>query len=100
MVLLDVFSVSGSVWRSSLVGFEIFRGILKAYHKKMSKTFCLQEKNREGAVLVFLNASDMEKLSKSEVSPFFSFFCLMVPKNFAGELSMFLKASGIKNFCE
>ena len=41
------------------------------YNKKMSKTFCLQEKFREAALLVFLKVSSIKKLSVTGVSQFF-----------------------------
>ena len=49
--------VAGAAYLS---GTRILATHSQGYHKKMSKFFCLQEKNREGAFLVFRKVSIIE----------------------------------------
>ena len=61
----------------------VFFGEVLEYHKKMSKSFCVQEKFREGVLLVFLKVFGMKELCVTWVSRLFiESFCFLVPKVF------------------
>ena len=65
----------------------------------MTKKFCLQEKNSEGAFPVFLGLSRVEEVWETGVSLFFIFFVRQSPKFSARNPSRCLKVSGILKLC-
>ena len=72
----------------------------RRYHKKLPKTLSPSKKNYWGGHFGVFGSFWIEKLCETGVLRYFKFFVWQYRKNSQGNLSLFLKVSGIeKNLC-